>query len=65
MKAKFEKATPGQLALRHPDARACSVDGRVFAADEKGVFWVPPEAVARLSAHGFTSVPEAPAADAE
>ena len=65
MAAKREAARDERVALCHPDARACSVDGRVFAAEEHGVFLVPAEAVAVLAAHGFTSVPAAPQKAAE
>lgn len=65
MAAKVEKQRDDRVALHHPDARVCSVDGRVFAADEKGVFRVPAEAAAALAAHGFAPVPEPVAGEAE
>jgi len=44
--------------MRHSDARTCSVGGKVFVADEGGVFWVPREAVEVLRGHGFVLVGE-------
>ncbi len=59
MKTKAETAA-GRIALRHPDACACSVAGRVYVADEHGMFLVPAEAVTALAAHGFVPVAPAP-----
>jgi hypothetical protein len=56
MKAKRSPPSKEAVAVRHPDARACSVGGEVFVADKDGVFWVPREAVAVLRGHGFVPV---------
>ena len=58
MRAKRSKPADGHVALRHIEARACSFGGRVFMADEDGVFRVPPEAVEALRDHGFAPVDE-------
>ncbi|HVC52418.1 MAG TPA: hypothetical protein VND87_10390 [Stellaceae bacterium] len=59
MAVKREAARDERIALRHPDARACSVDGRIFAADRDGVFLVPAEVVLELASHGFVPLPAA------
>jgi hypothetical protein len=53
MKAKRVRPSEEAVAMRHPDARTCSVGGEVLAADKNGVFRVPPEAVEMLRGHGF------------
>jgi hypothetical protein len=65
MTVKRTAQRDGRVALRHPDARACSVEGCVFVADEDGVFRVPSEAAAVLAAHGFTPIPHSTARDTE
>jgi hypothetical protein len=65
MAAKREVARDERVALRHPDARACSVGGRNFAAERDGVFLVPADVVPELAPHGFVPVPAAPQEAAE
>ncbi|MGH7093761.1 MAG: hypothetical protein ACREFB_09535 [Stellaceae bacterium] len=60
MAARREAPRGDQAALRHPDARACSVDGRIFESDREGVFLVPADVVPELAPHGFVPVPAAP-----
>ena len=56
--AKRGSKDEAAMRLRHPEARSCSYDGRVFTADEDGVVTVPIEAVAALKDHGFVPVDE-------
>jgi hypothetical protein len=58
MTAKRSRPSHEAVAMRHLDARTCSVGGKVFVADEGGVFWVPCEAVEVLRGHGFVLVGE-------
>ncbi len=58
MKAKRSRPSAEAVAMRHSDARACSVGGEVFVAGKDGVFWVPREAVEVLRGHGFVPVGE-------
>lgn len=59
MKAKRSRPSKDAVAMRHLDARTCSVGGKLFVADKDGVFWVPREAVESLRGHGFVPVEEA------
>jgi hypothetical protein len=58
MKAKRSASTAMTVAMRHDDARACSIGGEVFAVGRDGVFRVPREAVEALRGHGFVLVDE-------
>ncbi|MGA8757713.1 MAG: hypothetical protein WB611_15520 [Stellaceae bacterium] len=56
------KPRPGDLqcnalvGLHHDTAGACSYGGSKYRADKNGDFFVPAEAVADLTAHGFMPI---------